>query len=235
MAPASDSLTSGFYAVVIIAVLAALAIIRQSSSKGSANAGRILGASIFGPGAWMALTWMLASSGKLQNFDTTPPPIILLIGLGAVGTIVLAFSKFGATIANNTALWVLVGFNAFRFPLEMVMHKAFEDGVMPEQMSYSGNNSDILTGISAIVVALLIKQGIAGTKLARMWNLMGAALLLNVITVAIRSLPIIAHWGPDQVNTWVADAPFIWLPCVLVAFALFSHIVIARKLTSRAQ
>ena len=65
----------------------------------------------------------------------------------------------------------------FRLPLELAMHEMYERGVMPVQMSYSGRNFDIVTGISAFVVAWLVAQGRGGRLLITIWNLMGLALL----------------------------------------------------------
>ena len=51
---------------------------------------------------------------------------------------------------------MLVGVQGFRLPLELAMHRMYERGIMPVQMSYSGLNYDILTGIRALVVAALV-------------------------------------------------------------------------------
>ena len=37
-------------------------------------------------------------------------------------------------------------------------------------------------------------------------------------------------FGPERLNTWVAYAPFVWLPAVMVVCALIGHLVIWRKL-----
>jgi len=101
------------------------------------------------------------------------------------------------------------------------------------QMSYAGQNFDIVTGTLAIPVALLAAFNRAPLALIRVWNLLGLALLLNVVIVAIASLPVFAAFGPDRLNTWVADAPFVWLPGVLVPAALFGHVLTFRRLRGR--
>ena len=64
---------------------------------------------------------------------------------------------------------------------------------------------------------------------------MGFALLINVMQVAIRATPMFAHFGEQQINTWVAYLPFVWLPTVLVTTAWASHILIFRKLLRERQ
>lgn len=39
------------------------------------------------------------------------------------------------------------------------MNRAAEEGVMPVQMSYSGFNFDILTGLSALILGLFLLTG----------------------------------------------------------------------------
>jgi hypothetical protein len=58
-------------------------------------------------------------------------------------------------------------------------------GIMPVQMSYTGLNFDIVTGATAIPVALLAATGRAGPRLIAAWNVVGLGLLVNVVTVAI--------------------------------------------------
>ncbi len=180
--------------------------------------------------AWMGLTWVAASSGILQQWDRTPPPF-LLVPIGAsIVSLILAFGGVGTRMAHHLPLWTLVGIQSFRLPLELAMHALVARGIMPIQMSYSGRNFDILTGITAIVVALLVKLGYAGRTLVMVWNGLGLALLVNVVTVAIASTPMFKAFGDDRVVTFVAYTPFVWLPTVMVVAALAGHLVIFRAL-----
>ena len=61
-------------------------------------------------------------------------------------------------------LWVLVAVQGFRLPLELAMHEMYERGVMPVQMSYEGSNYDILTGITALIVAAIVWFGGHGRR-----------------------------------------------------------------------
>jgi len=105
-----------------------------------------------------------------------------------------------------------------------------ERGIMPSQMTYTGRNFDIVTGATAIVVAVLLRSGRGGRGLALGWNLLGLALLLNVVIVAIVSTPRFALFGPDRLNVWVAYPPFVWLPAALVLAALAGHLIVFRAI-----
>lgn len=129
-------------------------------------------------------------------------------------------------------LWLLAGFQAFRLPLEWLMHEAFRTGLMPMQMSWSGQNFDVLTGASALVVAPLLYRGLGGARLALAWNLVGSALLANILLVAMASTPMVHAFGtsPERLNTFVAAPPYVTLPTVMVVLALAGHLIIFRRL-----
>ena len=177
--------------------------------------------------AWMVLTWGAAGSGVLRSWDRTPPPFaFLVVGVFALAAAISA-GRMGGRLAR-LPLWALVGLQGFRLPLELAMHAMYERGIMPEPMSYSGRNFDIVTGITAVIVAILVATGVAGRRLVVSWNVLGTALLLNVIVVAILATPAIRYFGEDQLNIWVTYPPFVWLPGVMVLAALAGHVVIYR-------
>ena len=110
------------------------------------------------------------------------------------------------------------------------MHAMYERGVMPVQMSYAGRNFDIVTGVTALVVAGLVWSRRAGRGLVVAWNVLGSLLLVNVVTVAILGTPRFQYFGPDHLNVWVMQPPFVWLPAVMVLAALAGHLIIFRAL-----
>lgn len=180
--------------------------------------------------AWMGLTAAAARAGVLADFDRRPPPLMLLmVGVLTVG-IAVGASRVGAVLAAGLPTAALVGLQAFRFPLEMVMQKAAREEIMPMQMSFEGRNWDILTGVSALVVAFLAHRGHAPRWLLTAWNVMGFGLLVNIGAVAIAATPVFGAFGDDALNTWVAHFPYVWLPAVMVATALAGHIVVFRHL-----
>jgi hypothetical protein len=152
----------------------------------------------------------------------------LLLGGVLVLSVTIATSRLGTRLATGLPLWALVGVHVFRLPLELAMHGLAERGIMPVQMSYSGRNFDIVTGITAPIVAWLVWRGIGGNWLVIAWNLLGLGLLMNIVAVAIASTPPFAAFGPDRLNIFVMVTPFVWLPAVMVVAALAGHLVILR-------
>jgi hypothetical protein len=130
---------------------------------------------------------------------------------------------------------LLVGAQAFRLPLELVMHQAALEGTMPPQMTYSGSNFDIVTGATALLVGGMAARGRAPRWLLLVWNGLGSLLLANILLIAVASLPAVAAFGrePERLNTWVAYFPYVWLPAGLVSTALLGHVLLWRRLLSR--
>jgi hypothetical protein len=226
--------------IVLPAVLAALflwAVISSWRRSGADDAATSRAALVAGlvTFAWMAITWTAARSGVLREWDRRPPPFAFLVfGIVAFSALI-AFSGVGRRLARFVPLWALVAVQAFRLPLELAMHAMSDRGIMPGIMSYSGRNFDIVTGASAIVVALLTASGLGGRRLVMIWNIAGLALLTNVVIVAILATPAIRYFGDQQLNVWVTYPPFVWLPAVLVLAALAGHLVIFRALSARAE
>jgi len=184
---------------------------------------------------WLALTAGLAASGVL-SFTSRPPTMAIFLLLIAAVAIWLATSRLGERLAAGLPLAALVGAQAFRVPLELTMHRAYTEGLMPVQMSYSGRNVDILTGISAIIVAAVLVKRPKALWVARLWNVGGLILLLNILTVAVLSAPLpFRTFLNEPANVWITYAPWVWLPAVFVFAAIAGHIVVFRRLRQEAR
>lgn len=92
------------------------------------------------------------------------------------------------------------------------------------QMTYAGDNPDILTGVLAIGAGLSLWRRRAGRRTVLAFSIVGLVLLVNVMSVALRSVP-----GP--MRTYMNEpplllpvaAPYTWIVSVCVAGALFGR------------
>ena len=69
---------------------------------------------------------------------------------------------------------------------------------------------------------------------AIVWNVIGLALLLNIVLIAVLSMPTsfrVFTEGPA--NTLLTQFPFIYLPAVLVPVAYTAHVLSLRQLFRR--
>ncbi len=204
----------------------------RRAGASSREAATVAVAVLVGSLAWLAATWVFAARGVFFDFDRRPPAFAMLFVAIVALAIAIARGRIGTRLAA-LPLWVLVGVQGFRLPLELAMHALADRGIMPEQMSYTGLNFDVMTGATAPVVALLVATGRGGRRLVFWWNVGGLVLLVNIVAIAIASTPAFAAFGSDRLNTFVFHPPFVWLPAVMVLAALAGHLLIWRAIARR--
>jgi len=218
---------AGLAAAIAVAFVAAVGWSRRQAEP--ADRKRVIWLGV-GLSLWLALTFALAATGALA-FGTLPPRVMVLFTVTLVLAIVLARSAIGRDLAVGLPFSILIGFQAFRVLVEFLIHRAAQDGLAPPQMTWSGFNFDVVTGLTALPVAWLAARGRATPTIIRAWNVLGVLLLVNVLVIAIVSMPTpLRLFMNEPANTWVSKAPFVWLPTVLVPAAIVGHILVWRKL-----
>lgn len=235
--PGSPLLQAFFYGLAALIVIAAGVLVKRASRQcgdSAAQATALQGRYSIGASLWLFVVSAASYSGALLPREGPPLPfVIMVISIFAVGAL-LARSQVGDRLARGLPLAVLVGFQGFRLPLELAMHRAHGEGLMPIQMSYLGRNFDIVTGITAIVLAIALVTTRVPRWVVRAWNVLGLILLFNILAVAIMSTPMFAYFGPDRLNVWVMWMPYTLLPAVMVLAAWAGHLIIWRALSPRA-
>lgn len=184
---------------------------------------------------WLAATALLAVQGRLSDWSQFPPPVMKLVATAGVLTFFHAFSRIGSRLIHGVSVASLVGFQVFRIPVELVLFWLYRAGVVPVQMTFEGLNFDVLTGISAPIVAWLVATNRLSNRGVFLWNLAGLGLLINIVTIAILSTPVpFRTFLNDPANTFITQAPYVWLPVFLVQAALFGHLLVFRRLWKAA-
>jgi hypothetical protein len=183
-----------------------------------------------GMAGFLALLAGLALSGLLARFDLRPPPLMLWMLSTLGGALAVGLSPLGKRLATELPFAALVGFQAFRLPLELVMHRAAAEHVMPSIMSYGGYNFDIVSGTSALALGLLLARRPVPRFVLVAWNALGSLLLAVIVTIAFLATPLIRAFGDDQLNVWITEFPYSWMG-VMVGGALLGHVLVARKLS----
>lgn len=205
-----------------LALLVAIAIVVLVHRAGGSAARVAAGLAVF-----LAGMWLLGWSGVLA--DPVPPkPLLLLVPAVACSLWFCLRSRAGDALAASTPLAALVALQAFRLPLELLMHGWAREGALPLQMTFAGQNLDIATGALALLVAPFAARSRA---LVYAWNILGLLLLANIVTVAILSMPgPLRLFTADPPNVLVFRAPYTWLPGFFVQVALAGHILVFRAL-----
>ena len=185
--------------------------------------------------AWLTVTGLAAARGAL-HFEAPPTmlPVFIVTFALAIG---LALSPLGKRIAIGLPIAALVGYQAFRVLVELLLHSAYREGLMPVQMSYSGRNFDIISGITALFLGgWLATRPTWSRRLVFAWNTLALALLINIIGVALLSAPTpVRVFMNEPANVWITHAPWVWLPTVMVLAALSGHVLVYRRLSIEAR
>ena len=225
--------------VVFVLIVAALAVAfvvgvaRGGGGDESDEARRrwTIGAAV-GTVLWLAVFGAVSASGILET-PMLPPPAMLFMVASMLGAIIVAFSRVGARL-SGLPVAALVGFQAFRLPLEIVLHQWAREGVLPVQMTFNGHNFDIVTGVLAIVVGALARRGRAPRALVLGFNVVGLGLLITVGAIAIMSSPIpLRTYFNDPPVLLAFYFPYGWIVPVCVAGALLGHLLVFRALARR--
>ncbi len=219
-----SSPTAILFCLVVLAVAVAVAV----GLRGAGAGVRPLLAILF---AYIAIPGNLARTGALNAWDATPPPALALILGLTVLTALIVFSAVGKRMSEGIPLAAIVLLQSFRIAVEWLLHRLYLEGTVPVQMTWSGRNFDVLTGITGLLLGLALLRGRQVPKAVVLgWNVIGLALLANIVAIAVLSTPALHRFPGGPPNLLPSSFPWVWLPSFLVQVALGSHLLVFRRL-----
>jgi hypothetical protein len=185
---------------------------------------------------WMIIQSAISMSGFYLVTHSFPPRFVLAPLPPAIIILILFLTKRGRKFVDGFNLKFLTWLHVIRIPVEITLFLLYMFKQVPQVMTFEGRNFDIISGISAIGIALLAFRGQKPKRnLLLVWNFICLGLLLNIVIIAILSAPFsIQQFGLDQPNVAVLYFPFVLLPACIVPLVLFSHLVAIRKLLKKA-
>lgn len=184
---------------------------------------------------WLAYAAWLGATGVVGRYDHLPPGIAVLAVPIVMTVLATTLTKPGAVLALHIPLRVLLGFQIFRFGVELSLHHLWSMGLAPGMMTLEGGNIEILVALTAPIAAWQVSRGPTGRKIAWAWNLVGLLSLANIVTRAVLSAP-----GPLQlIHAEVPDMailtyPFTFIPGFMAPLALALHLLAFRALRAGA-
>ena len=155
------------------------------------------------------------------------PGLMIFFGLINMTWVALALSSVGRKLAIGIPLSFLVLFQGFRLPLELILHGWAKQGIIPNTMTWTGSNFDIVIGALALGLAPFVGSA---KILAWIFNAVGLVLLLNVMRVAVMSSPLPFAWQVNPPLQLAFHLPYALIIPVCIGGALFGHIVLTRAL-----
>ncbi len=181
--------------------------------------------------------WILAQSGIsltgfYKNTEAFPPRFILVLGPPIITLLLLFLTGKGKRVLNSLNFQKLTLLHTIRIPVELILFGLFTQNLIPELMTFSGRNFDVLAGLTAPFIYYF---GFVKKRLSRgfliFWNIASLALLLNIISNAILSAPFpFQQFAFEQPNIALLRFPFVLLPGFVVPVVLFCHLGMLRQL-----
>jgi hypothetical protein len=232
------ALAAGLFLAIVVSLLVLVVLgLSQALARLGQKDSRLPLFAATGVLAWLALLAILAQSGFFARFEVLPPrfafsvlpPVLFILYLAGSG-------RVSRLLTALPAGW-LIGPQVFRVAVEVVLWLLFLEQRVPVQMTFEGLNYDILVGLTAPVVALyMTRNPDRKTVVGVVWNILGLALLLNIVIIAILSAPTpFRFFMNEPANTIIADWPFIWLPGFVVPMAFLLHVFSLKQLWARSR
>jgi hypothetical protein len=223
--------SASFVALVVVLFVFLVTLVKLYRARAGAAPGAIRRRAIIvsgGLACWLGLTGTLAAGGFFADFGGVPPRIMLAIVPSLLA--VLVFGAFGPGVPNVPATW-LVAPQVFRVVMELILWRLAAARALPEVMTFHGRNFDVLTGLSAPVVAWAMARGRIGSRGLLLWNAMGLVLLTSVVLHGLLSTPTVFRMlVTDPPNAIIGGFPFIWLPTFVVPVAYLLHVLSLRRI-----
>ncbi|WP_201986632.1 hypothetical protein [Hymenobacter rubidus] len=187
---------------------------------------------------YVLLVWLLFQAGLgLSGFyaasPTTLPPRLLLALVPPLLLIMgLVLTRPGRAYLDGLRPDRLTLLHLVRVPVELVLLGLFLHQAVPQLMTFEGRNWDILSGLSAPLVYLLVfRRKQLGPRFLLAWNVVCLGLLLNIVTNAVLSVPSpLQQFAFEQPNVAILHFPFVWLPSCVVPLVLLAHVAAIRLL-----
>ena len=182
--------------------------------------------------SWTIIQSALSINGFFQHTESNPPRLILYGVFPAIIAIITTFlTKRGRTFINKINLKTLTYFHSIRIPVEIILSLLFHYGAVSVYMTFEGTNFDIISGLSAPVIAYLAFRSTPNKKLLISWNIICLLLLLNVVITAIFAFPSpFQKLAFNQPNLAVLYFPYSLLPTLIVPIVIFSHLIAIKRL-----
>jgi hypothetical protein len=180
---------------------------------------------------WAGFVSAWSLSGRMANFSMFPLNVLPVLIIPLITILAITFSKTFREIIIHVPAQSLVRLQSFRFFVEILLWALFMQNQLPVQMTFEGRNFDVLSGLSAPIVAYLISRQKLSTTALLIWNVLCLGLLLNILGTAILSMPTsLRQFMNEPASTIVNVFPVSWLPGFLVPLAYGLHFFSLRQL-----
>ena len=237
MNPTYLLIQAGFALTTIIFYGALLKVFRSAVGKinrTESQKKKIFVTLVAGIFLWLLVTAALSLSGFLSDFSTVPPRLLITIIIPLLAIIILMNQKVTGEIVRLIPLHTLVYLQVFRVFVEILLWALYEQNLLPVQMTFEGRNFDVISGLTAPLIGVLLQRQKISNTVVIVWNFICLGILINIVVTALLSVPSpFRYFMNEPANTIVAEFPIVWLPALLVPLAYGLHFLSLKQLLQK--
>lgn len=221
--------------IFIIITIASLVMLHRVVKNSSSRRTREKSKTVFIASiVWLVLQATISIEEVYKLNTNSFPPKILIAGIlpPFIFLFILFTSKTGKRFIDSLPLKKMTFLHIIRIPVEVILYFLSIYQYVPELMTFTGRNFDVLAGISAPIIVYYAwsKQSI-NRKGILIWNFICLGLLINIVINALLSAPSpIQEFAFNQPNIAILNFPFVWLPTFIVPVIFFCHLSSIRQL-----
>lgn len=225
---------AGFAILTILCLYILYRMIRKAVHKtdiATHRKRRILTGFILALLSWAVIVSGLSLSGMLGDFSSFPPKMMIVLFVPLIIIVWVIRTKTFGQILIHIPAHQIVQLQVFRVFVEVLLWMLVLAALLPIQMSFEGRNFDVLSGLTAPFVAYLMSRNKISSRWLTVWNLLCLGLLINILTIAVLSMPLpFRVFMNEPANTIVAVFPIVLLPAFLVPLAYTLHLFSLRQI-----
>jgi hypothetical protein len=181
--------------------------------------------------AWLAVAQYVGSANMYFAASTVPTVLLgLLIPLIVAATAVWLSGGVASLISAIPLPWIVAS-QIYRVGGGIFL-VLWADGRLPWQFALPAGVGDVITGSSAVVVATLLAQKVAGARRAAYaWCIFGIADLVVALAMGALSSPGRSHLVAFEApNLLISSYPLVMVPTFAVPLALMLHGIVLWRL-----
>ncbi len=184
---------------------------------------------------WQVYLIIMGTSGFLASFSLPPRmPLLIIVPLFISMGVFLNKNKNKQWIQSIPPIW-LTAFQSFRIVVETLFVLSLPTGVLHENVTIEGYNYDMVVGISAPIIALMVYYSKKlPNKLLTAWNIFGLTVLACTVFVFMSTafFPQIYGFETTPLSTDFGMYPYVLVPGLLMPAAVFMHVLSLIQLRS---
>jgi len=210
---------------IVLILVGLIAIKRTVSDKRIAKRNTIV--LIVGLLFWQLYTFVIASSGILDNFDFPPRFFLFLILPLFLFTGVFIYGNRSDRWVVSIPVHWLIFYQSLRILIESIFLASLTQGILNKEVTIEGYNFDMIFAFTAPLVGYLSWKKMVSVAFLKIWNYVGLVVIASIIFLFISSIYNPQFFGSESIllPTKAVKYPYVLVAGFLMPAAVFVHVL----------